>query len=163
MMIQEWFEQLAPRERVMVSACAVIVVLALLWIAIIQPIFVGGANLAERVAQKETQLANLQELASQVRPGQPTQRRTVQGRNESIVVIIDRTTRNRQLAAYLKRNQPEGNSGVRLRFEGAPFDTLVEWIGELQQSYGMTAVTANMDLAGSGRVNCTLLLSRAAG
>ncbi|MDP6437977.1 MAG: type II secretion system protein M [Gammaproteobacteria bacterium] len=163
MIIQEWFEQLAPRERIMVSACGIVIVIALLWIAVIQPIFAGSARLEARVEEKQAQLANLQELASQVSPGQPSQRRTVQGRNESIVVIIDRTTRNRQLAPYLKRNQPEGDSAVRLRLEGAPFDALVEWIGELQQTYGMTAVTANMDLAGSGRVNCTLLLSRATG
>jgi general secretion pathway protein M len=160
MIILEWFEQLAPRERIMVAACGVVVVIALLWLAVIQPIFAGSARLEERVAEKQAQLTSLQEIASQVRPGQASQRSSVQGRNESIVVIIDRTTRNRQLAAYLKRNQPEGDTVVRLRLEGAPFDVLVEWIGELQQTYGMTAATANVDLAGSGRVNCTLLLSR---
>ena len=159
MIIQEWFDQLAPRERILVSACGSLIALALVWVLVVQPIYASSAKLAERVSEKQAQLANLQELASRVQPGSTPRQRLTQGRNESIVIIIDRTTRNRQLAPYLKRNQPEGNSGVRLRFEGAPFDQLVEWIGELQ-AYGMTTATANFDVAGTGRVNCSLLLKR---
>ena len=81
-------------------------------------------------------------------------------RNESVVVIIDRTTRSRQLARYLKRNQPDGPTGVRVRFEGAPFDTLMTWIGELKNEYGMSISTANFDSGATGRVNCSLVMTK---
>jgi general secretion pathway protein M len=156
--VQAWFTHLAPRERIMVVTCGIVIVMALIWSLLIKPVYVGSAELEDRVAQKQAQLASLQELASQINTDGQTGIRTG---SESIVVVIDRTTRSRQLAQYLKRNQPDGNASVRLRFEGAPFDVLVAWLGELKQSYGMTMVTANFDEAGTGRVNCSLVITRA--
>jgi len=158
-----WFMELSARERLMVSACAAFILLAVIWVAGVQPLLKAAGGLDERVATKRAELANYQELAGQLQaapqgPGRPG----LQGRGDSIVVIIDRTTRQRQLAGYLKRNQPEGN-GVRLRFEGAPFDALVSWLGELNDRYGMTTVNASFDDAGNGRVNCSLVLQRSAG
>jgi len=158
--IRDWWEQLAPRERIMVMICGAFIVMALFWSMIVRPLYSGSAQLQEDVATKQGQLANLQELASQIQPGAPGQTASRQGGNDSIVVIIDRTTRERSLANYLKRNQPEGDSGVRLRFEDAPFDPLVEWLGELSQTYGMIAVSASFDGAGPGRVNCNIVLER---
>ena len=157
--IQAWFTHLAPRERIMVVACGIVIIMALTWSLLIKPVYVSSAELEDRVAQKQANLANLQELASQINTDGQSGTRT--GSSESIVVVIDRTTRSRQLAQYLKRNQPDGNASVRLRFEGAPFDVLVAWLGELKQSYGMTMVTANFDEAGTGRVNCSLVITRA--
>jgi general secretion pathway protein M len=160
-MIRDWWQQLAPREQLMVAGCAVFIVLALIWSMVIQPLYTGRTQLAQEVATKQGQLANFQELASRIAPATASGASSNPGNNtESIVVIIDRTTRNRAIAPYLKRNQPEGTAGVRLRFEGAPFDELVEWLGELSQSYGLVAVTASFDEAGTGRVNCSLVLTR---
>lgn len=159
--MRDWFMALSPRERLMVTACAAFVGFAMLWVLGVQPLLKNAAALDTRVSTKRAELANYHELAGQVQqPGSAPARPSVQGRNESIVVIIDRTTRQRQLASYLKRNQPDGE-GVRLRFEGAPFDALVNWLGELQDSYGMTTQNANFDEAGPGRVNVTLVLQRA--
>jgi general secretion pathway protein M len=159
-MIRDWWEQLAPRERIMVSVCGVFISVALIWSMVIRPVYSGSAQLKEEVASKQAQLANLQELAGRITPANPGQPATRRGSNDSIVVVIDRTTRERSLAGYLKRNQPEGDSGVRLRFEGAPFDPLVEWLGELNQAYGMITVSASFDEAGPGRVNCSIVLQR---
>lgn len=158
--LEQWFAQLAPRERIMVSVCAVVVVLAGIWSLIINPLFVNTADMRSKVANKEAQLANLQELASRVPAGGGGNGQDF-NRDDSIVVVIDRTTRSRQLAQYLKRNQPDGANGVRLRFEGAPFDTLVTWIGELKSDYGMSISTANFDSSATGRVNCSLVINQA--
>jgi len=159
-MIRDWWEQLAPRERLLVAICGAFIVFALIWTMLIRPLYSGSAQLQEDVVSKQAQLANLQELASRITPGSPNQARSGPNRNDSIVVIIDRTTRERSLADYLKRNQPEGASGVRLRFENAPFDPLVEWLGELSDTYNMVTISANFDDAGAGRVNCNIVLER---
>jgi type II secretory pathway component PulM len=156
----DWWTQLAPRERILVAVCGVFIVGALIWTMGIQPLYKGSAKLAAQVVEKESQLANLQELASQILPGGDSKTSATVSTNESIVVVIDKTTRSRSLAAYLKRNQPEGTNGVRLRFEGAPFDVLVQWIGELNKTYGMSMVSASFDEAGIGRVNCSIVLNR---
>lgn len=162
-MITEWLEQMSPRERIMVIGCAVFVVLAALWVFGVQPVLKHSAGLEQRVTDKRAQLANLQELAGQVRLGGGSAPAAVQGGNQSLVVIIDRTTREKQLAGYLKRNQPEGPGSVRIRIEGAPFDAVVAWLGDLNNRYGMKATSANFDRAGTGRVNASIVLGRAGG
>ena len=82
---------------------------------------------------------------------------------KSLVVLIDHSTRERGLGAYLKRNQPEGANGVRLRLENTPFDELAAWLGEVQSRHGLAAVSASFDPSGElGRVNSSLVLERVA-
>jgi general secretion pathway protein M len=161
-MLQRWYE-LAPRERILVAVCGAFIVFALAWWLLIQPLYKGSARLAEEVAVKQAQLPNFQELAARagVENGGRTQSASQTSSSDSIVVVIDKTTRQSGLAAYLKRNQPEGDAEVRLRFEDAPFDLLITWLGELNQQNGMVTLSANFDAAGPGRVNCSLVLRRA--
>ena len=160
-MLERW-QQLAPRERLLVSVCGAFIVFAVFWSLVVQPIYKGSARLAAEIESKQSQLIKYQELASRsALTGSSTAAATSINSTDSIVVIIDKTTRQSALAAHLKANQPEGDSQVRLRFEDAPFDLLVTWIGELSQQYGMVALSANFDMASPGRVNCSLILSRA--
>jgi len=161
-MLERW-QQLAPRERLLVVICGAFIVFAVFWSLVVQPIYKGSARLAAEVESKQTQLVKYQELASRLgASGSSTASATSINSTDSIVVIIDKTTRQNALAAYLKANQPEGDAQVRLRFEDAPFDVLVTWLGELSQQYGMVAMSANFDVASPGRVNCSLILSRGA-
>jgi len=160
-MIQERWAQLAPRERILVAVCGAFILFALIWSLVILPLFKGSSQLAEEVAGKQAQLASLHEQAAKVSASRAAGSNSLAvNSTESLVVIIDRTTRASALATYLKRNQPEGDSEVRLRFEEAPFDLLVTWLGELSEQYGLAAVTANFDAGATGRVNCSLVLSR---
>ncbi len=159
-MIQEWLESMSPRERIMVIVCAAVVVAALFWVLAVQPLIKQSAGLEERVRDKRAQLTTLHELAAQIQPGS-ADAATAGGSDDSLVVIIDRTTRAKQLADYLKRNQPEDAGSVRLRFEGAPFDALVDWLGELNDRYAMTVSNASFDRADAGRVNASLVIRRA--
>ena len=159
--MQDWLASMSSRERYMVLGCGAFIVLALVWALAVQPLIKQSSGLEERVAGKRGQLALLHERASQVQVSSGGARGVTS--SDSIVVIIDRTTREKQLAGYLKRNQPEGAQSVRLRFEGAPFDALVSWLGELSDRYSMTTVNATVDMAGTGRVNASLVVRRAGG
>ncbi|MBT8422745.1 MAG: type II secretion system protein M [Gammaproteobacteria bacterium] len=161
--MQDWLNSLEPRERLMVIGCGIFVLVAAIWVFGLQPILQQADGLEARVVDKRAQLANLQELAAQVDTSGPAPAGGAATATQSLVVIIDRTTREKQLAGYLKRNQPEGSTSVRLRFEGAPFDALVTWLGDLNSDYGLTASNANFDRAGPGRVNVSLVLTRSGG
>jgi len=157
-----WFAGITPRERIMVIVAATFVIGAIIWLAALQPLYQGTAQAELRVADKTALLSELQVRAARYRgPSAGTQ---VQGLDQSIVVVIDRTSRLSGLSDYLKRNQPEDNNTVRLRFENAPFDDLVKWMAEVRSGYGLTASSASFDIAGSpGRVNCSLVLNRSGG
>lgn len=158
--MQDWLNSMSPRERIMVIGCVVFVSLALLWALGLRPLLNHADGLEERVIGKRAQLAGLQEQAALIDSTRASNGQPATAGNQSLVVIIDRTTRERQLAGYLKRNQPEGATSVRLRLEGAPFDDLVNWLGDLERLYGLKIANANFDRADIGRVNATLTLSR---
>lgn len=161
--MQDWLNSMSARERIMVLGCGAFIVLATVWALALKPMLNSADGLEDRVTDKRAQLANLQELAAQIDLSTPGGTSRPANANQSLVVIIDRTTREKQLAGFLKRNQPEGPGSVRLRFEGAPFDALAGWLGELNNSYGLTADNANIDRAGPGRVNVSLVLRRGGG
>lgn len=159
--MQEWYSNLTRREQLMVMGAGALLVLTLIYALAINPLYSGSANTAARVAEKESTLIEMQAIAATLKRATQDSRGPSKGRGESIVIVIDRTTRERQLAGYLKRNQPDGPTSVRLRFEGAPFDELIDWVGELQNNYGMTTLSASFDQAAEpGRVNCSLVLDR---
>ena len=119
----------------------------------------SGRKLNARVQQKSADLAWMQAQA----PAAMQAASVVQGagRGESLVVLVDRTAREAGLGTALRDQSPDGSSGLRVRLEGAQFDTLVVWLASLQQQHGVSIEVANIDAAGPGLVNATLGLKQA--
>ena len=162
-MLRAWFDGLAPRERILVIAAGILTILALIFILGIRPLFSGSDLAQQRVADKESLLSEIDRLASRIGPQRGRSVSPTGNDRESLVVLIDRTTRAANLGLYVKRNQPDGDDKIRVRFENVPFDTLIEWLSLMSNQYGLSADSANIDASSDpGRVNCNLLLSRLA-
>lgn len=160
-MVRQWFEGRAPRERWMVTGGASFALLALIFALGIRPVFQARDAAASRLAEQRSLLTDIEQVARRFGP-QAAAGAAPAGGGESVIVQIDRSTRERGLSSYLKRNQPEGNDGVRLRMENAPFDELLLWLSDVQSRQGLAAVSASFDPAGEpGRVNANLVLSPA--
>lgn len=157
--LQQWFDKLAPRERWMVMAGALFALVALMYAFGIRPIYQARDAAAGRVAEQRQLLGDVEQVARRFGPQSGPVART-QASGESVIVLVDRSTRERGLSSYLKRNQPEGTDGVRLRMENAPFDELLLWLSDVQSGQGLAAVSASFDPSGEpGRVNANLVLS----
>ena len=92
--------------------------------------------------------------------GQPMQA----GQNQSLVVIVDNTLRQRGLYNALQRSQPmpDGN-GIRIEFKNAAFDDMMLWLGDVNRQYGLLVKSGNFSVTSGenpGRVNSTLTLER---
>lgn len=158
--LQEWFDGLVPRERWLILAAAAFAVLALVVALVVRPVYGARARAAERLAEQQALLRDVEQVAERFGPQAPGAAPTAAS-GESIVVLVDRSTRDRGLGTYLKRNQPEGPEGVRLRLENVPFDDLLGWLGELQDRHGLAAISASFDPSGeAGRVNVNLGLAK---
>jgi general secretion pathway protein M len=159
--MKEWFEQLEQRERLLVAAAGALVIIALVVVLVIRPISGQTSRGLELIDNKRALLTELGQVAQRIGPQGAGAATSNVGNPDSLVVVVDQTTRSAGLAMYLKRNQPDGASSIRLRFENAPFDTLVEWLAELQSKYNVSAISANIDMAADpGRVNCNFTLGR---
>jgi len=157
--LREWFEKLAPRERWLVLAAAAFAAFALVYALGLQPLYAARGRAAAAVEAQRSLLSDIEQVARRFGP-QGAATGPVPTNGESLVVLIDRSTRERGLGAYLKRNQPEGPNGVRLRLENVPFDDLTTWLAETQSRHGLTATSASFDPSGEpGRVNSNLVLT----
>lgn len=162
--MNDWFAQLETRQRVLVISAAALLVFALIFILGVRPMLNSTERSQRLVADKEALLAELSQAAERLGPQTGSAPTSGTSNQRSLVVLIDQTTRNHGLSGNLKRNQPDGSDSIRLRLENAPFDALVQWLGELQNRHGLSAASANIDVAQApGRVNCNLVLSRLTG
>jgi general secretion pathway protein M len=161
--LQQWWDGLAPREQVLVGAAAALVVIAVVVIGLLRPLAAAQELAGRQLEDRRGVLADMERVAARFGPNAGAAR-SVQPTGESLVVLIDRTTRAGGLAPYLKRNEPDGTTGIRLRFENAPFDELVAWLGELQANQAVGVVSASVDPGESaGRITANVQLARAGG
>ena len=152
---KQWYSGLQAREQFLVSRGAVAAAALLLVGGLLQlHAAVGKAQAA--VVRKQDDLAYIIAHLGEL-----------QGANGAapdltspLSSIIERTARDSGLGDQLKTNQPEGDNSLRVKFEGANFDTLVLWVSSLQQEQGIQVQSATIDRATAGTVVATLVLAR---
>ena len=157
-----WFRSLEQREQMFVLAAAVVVVFAALWFGIWLPLDRGHKNTAASVEVWQTSLSELKPLRGRIQMA-GTSGRNPAAQNQSLVVIVDTTLRNRGLYNSLQRSQPTTSSGIRVEFENAAFDDLMLWLGDLSAQYGLQVQSGSFSASANdapGRVNSSLTLER---
>jgi general secretion pathway protein M len=159
--MKAWFEALQPRERVFVLSALAAILLAILYFGLWSPLNKAHANLRSSVQTWATALAEIRPLQSQL---QSASLNTAQASgNESLVVIIDNSLRQRGLYSALQRSQPTAQNGIRVEFENASFDDLILWLGDLATSHGLQLQSGSFSstaVDSAGRVNATVTLER---
>lgn len=161
--MKDWFMALQTRERIFVTAGAIFVVLAIAWAGVWIPLDKKHKAAAESVDTWQQSLAALRPLRGQVQANASGATPNTDP-NQSLVVIVDNSLRQRGLYASLQRSQPTpAGNGIRVEFESAAFDDLVLWLGDLHRQYGLQVEAGSFSLASGstpGRVNSTVTLER---
>jgi len=151
---------LAPREQRILQLGAVVLLFLLLWLAVWEPLRTARDAARIRVAAAAGDLATMRAVAPLLRDmggvGGPDA-----GDTRSLLVLVDATARGSAVGEALLRVEPVAGDQVRVYFEGAGFDALVTWLGELEARHGVVIgdLTVNR-AAGVGRVDARLLLQR---
>ena len=160
MNVRDWYDNLSTRERNLVTVAGALLAVAFVYLVLVLPLQSLTERKAKSVQQKAADLAWMQSVTPQV-----MQRYALGGggSGESLVVLVDRTAREAGLGSTLGGQSPDGEQGLRLRLEGAPFDQVVTWLAQLQEQHGVTIAAANIDAAAApGLVNASLTLSATA-
>lgn len=162
--MKDWFLSLAPRERVMVSAAAIVAVVALFYTAVWQPLHQGAAEMEQRI-QRQRQLAiHVAKLGAQAERLRARTQGDFRAENDSLLAIINRTSRNMGLGHAIQRIQPDGPDKAAVTIEGASFNTMIRWLRKLQQQYGVTITVLNVVRGeNEGRVEARMTLERTTG
>jgi len=148
--LEAWYASLGPRDQLVVRAGGLVAAALIVVLLVLQ--LHGAVNRAEkRVAAKRADVAFISSVLPELRAAP-----LPQGGGQSLVTVIDRTTRDAGLGTNLRGTEPSGISGVRVRLEGAAFDTLVTWLLKVEREYGLSIQTATLEKTDSpGRVNAS--------
>ena len=162
-MIGPWWKGLSLREQRIVAIGAIAAAVLLGWALIWHPLAVKRSELLESVDAQRRDLAYVRVAAAEVERLRATgvrSRADRQGR--SLLALADATARGAGLESALKRVEPVGARSVRVSFENANFDALVDWLEDLSRSYGVEASDLSADRAdGVGLVNARVTLQDA--
>ena len=158
--MRAWFDSLEARERMMVLAGAVLLVLLMLYVLVWSPVHSGYDALRNTVGEQRTTAVWMQESAQTLAILKRNSGRVAQGLGgKSLLSVADSTARASGLGPALKRVEPEGSDSVRVWLDGAPFDVLVKWLGTLNTIHGVSAESATLERStATGRVNARLTL-----
>ena len=159
--MKDWWITLQPRERTFILGGSVLLVGFLIFWLGLKPLFQNASAARERVAEKAILLADLRTTATEL-GDRSRLTASLPSANESLVVIVDRSTRETGLASALKRNQPVSDDEIRVRFENATFNQVMAWLGILHSNYGIEIDSAAFEtMTEPGRVQASLVLKRA--
>lgn len=161
--LKDWFGGLNARERAIVLGGGVLASVVAVYLLALSPFYSSVAARAERVERKEADLAWMRSVASEVQVLGASRPMSSGPSDESLVVLVDRTAREAGLGTALTGQTPNGESGIRVRMEGAAFDIIMTWLGNLQLNQAVSVESAQFDrTATPGQVNASIVLNRAA-
>lgn len=147
------YQELSDREQRLVQILLPVVVVLLLSV-----VWWGLHKASTKAAQHYNEQRQLQVLM-QARASDLAGARPAAASDEPLMLLVSRTAASQQLS--LTRQEPEGESGVRVSFEQAGFNALAGWLNLLQQA-GVSVAEAQIDAreGAPGQVSARLVLSR---
>jgi len=157
------FEALEPREQKLVGAAGVLIALAILYGGIWQPFAKARARHeseleAAHAIANSLVLAQAEVLSRGARGGGGG---GVIGSGVSLLSAVDQASKSGTLSKPPSRLQPDGENQVRVWLEDTQFDTLMRWMYELQNNYGLKIDVADIERQPTpGLVNARLSLTR---
>jgi len=160
--MRSWFDALQARERMMVLSAVAFVAFALVYFGLWAPLDRGHTNASARVDELQLAIAELRPLRALAQTA-GSQSRNSAGQNQSLVVIVDSTLRQRGIYNSLQRSQPTTANGIRVEFENVAFDDLMLWLGDVSSSYNLQLQSGSFSSSSAenvGRVNSSLTLER---
>lgn len=162
--MKEWWDGLAARERLILAGGGVLLVLALLWALLWQPLVSGVRELESEVAAQRENLRWMQNAAAELQQLRGRGARAAAGlAGRSLLAVADQSARSAGLGSGLKRIEPDNGNAVRVRLEGVAFDDVVVWLDGLAREAGVLATTIAIERANApGQVNVRLTLAASA-
>jgi general secretion pathway protein M len=161
--MKNWFTSLESREQIFVMAAFVFIVFAVGWFGIWAPLDKNHKAAAQRVDAWRQSLSAIRPLRGQVQ-ATANAGTAITGLDQSLVVIVDNSLRQRGLYNSLQRSQPTpAGNGIRVEFQSAAFDDMILWLGDLHRQYGLQVESGSFSIASgeaAGRVNSSVTLER---
>lgn len=156
--LRVWYQSLQQRERRVLAAGAAALIAMLLYAAILHPYLSSKQHLRQHIDEQHELIAWMRPAAAQVQALRGQQPSGMPA-GQSLLAVVDKSAADAGFGAALKQVQTDNDGSVRLQLQGVGFDSLVRWLGGLQQRYGISVreMTAQRSTA-PGNVDAGLTL-----
>lgn len=131
---QTWYRLRTPRERVMVTAAAVVLIGAGMFIGVWQPLSAMRAAALADISRYETMTVRLRAAGPDALD--------VTTRQVAPATLI--TSSAGDLGLAIRRLEPEGER-IRVALEDAKFESVIVWLDTLESDHSLRVVSLELD------------------
>jgi len=160
--LQHWYQGLQQRERLLVLAASVVIVVTLFYLIIWEPVHKSLEEQTQKYQSQQGILQWMQNAATEVnalKASGSANKRT--SSNQPVTLLVEKSATTAGLKPYLSKLESTSDKGARVTIEAASFDQLLLWLNTLQTKYGISITSANLDRDDKpGAVNARMTLNR---
>jgi len=137
--IRDWLNKLESRERQIVIAGAIALLIIMFYLIIWDPIFSARDEQAQLLETQQQTLDWMIETGHEIQILQ-SGGRTSSNRfnNQSISSLAERSAQSMGVKQQITKLETAKN-GVKVELEGADFDRLILWLSDMEQKYSIQA------------------------
>ncbi len=154
MSIKSWYTSQTPREQFIVAATAIVGIGAILYLFAIEPLNAGIQSKKSSVAAKQKDLAWMQQQKPVASVSGASVRQPL---NKAPYLLLDEAIKKAKISTP-ERVTPDGSQGARAQFSKVEFNKLLQVLGGLEQTYGISVKTINLSRKDIGQVSARLSL-----
>jgi general secretion pathway protein M len=160
--LKQWYASLQERERLMVTAAAILLVVTLFYVSVWEPLHQGLDNAQHEYQGNLKNLQWMQQAADEVRTLKASGSRVRSASNQPVTMVVEQVASNSAIKPNLSKLESASQGGAHVVLDGAPFDQMVIWLNTLQQNHGISVSSGNIERnAKPGTVNARLSLNKA--
>jgi len=141
--LRDQWNKLAQRERSLATAGGIVVGITLLYMLLWLPVQKELARLRVSVPEERIQLQRMRAQAASIKPLRA--RSGAKPAAGTLLSVIEQTAATRGMRGFITRMEASGGNGVQLTLDAVPFNSLLSWLADLQDSHSLLVESASLD------------------
>jgi general secretion pathway protein M len=160
--LKQWYASLQPRERLMVAAAAILLVVTLFYVSVWEPLHQGLDSAQHEYQGNLKNLQWMQGAAAEVRALKASGSKVRSASNQPVTMVVEQVASNSAIKPNLTKLESANNDGAHVVLDGASFDQMLIWLNTLEQNHGISVSSGNIERSiKPGTVNARLSLNKA--
>ena len=123
-----WHQSLTQRDRVMLNATSIILVITLFYLIIWEPIYQGLEQQQQQYKSQKNIVSWMQEAAAEVKTLKRSGAKTVTSSNQPVSLLIEQSAKISGLKNNFDKLESSGNQGARVKLNAASFNQMLIWL-----------------------------------
>ena len=155
--LRDQWNKLATSERRLMMIGGVVVSVTLLYMMMWLPVQKELTRLRVSVPEERAQLQRMRVQAASIQPLRA--RSGTRPAAGTLVSVIEQSATTRGMRGFVTRMETDGGNGVQLTLDAVPFNSLLSWLADLQDSHSLLVESTSLDAhTAPGTVNAKLKL-----